>query len=327
MGNTVSVFKGTTPRRRRVASDAITGPGQRIILDIAKENIQKEHTILFDVSLANVGAPTAVNLARLGKIVQSIVFRVAGPQGGELVNCSGLTAHLLTSTQEEEPGAITPFAAPQLLQFAIELHHENLAAIRALMTALNGDRATGIALEITIGTLADFRSLAGGPYVAAAAFTGITGTVDIIVNESAPRDLVAIQGVATGRHFIREKFEAFAGAGQTTVLLEVGNRTRGLLLSCETAVAIGSDTLISNISLQIKGETILDFSWFAGRMETISDTTIDEPGIVWISFSEDDEAGFLDLYNTNQAHLVVTTTGAGQVRVLQDYTENLPTRG
>jgi len=323
MGNKVSVFPGTTPRYRRIATANIAAAGDRLIIDIAKENIQKELALVFNLSMANVGAPTAINLNRLGKIVSGIVMRVAGPQNGELINCSGLTAHLLSSTSEEAPAAIAPLAAPQVTQFAIDLHLSN-EALRNLATAINGDEATGITLEITMGALADFRSIAGGPFTAAAAFTTCTGTVEVVVNESAPRELAGVQGVAQARHFIRDAFAAFAGAGTTQIQLQVGNSCRGLLISAEVAAtAVGSDAVISNISLQIGGETILDESWFAARLATARITRINETGIVWIPFSEEDESGFLNLYNTNQAFLNFTTTGAGQVRVLQDYSQGL----
>lgn len=327
MGTNVNVFPGATPRQRRVATGVITGPGQRLILDISKENFQKEHMLLFNLSMANVGAPTAVDISRMGKLVQSVVLRVAGPQGGELYNCSGLLAHLLTATQENSPSAITPLAAPQTVQFGLELHHENDAALRSLMTALNGDKATGITMEITMGALADARSIAGGPYVAAAAMTTMTGTVDVIVSEVATRNLLGVAGVAIGRHFAREKLGAIAGAGQVTTLLEIGNRTRGLLISVEAATGVGSDALVSNLALQIGGETFLDVSWFAARMKSCVDSNVNGVGLVWIPFSQENEQGFLDLKNVNQAHLVSTFTGAGQIRVLQDYSEGLIPQG
>jgi hypothetical protein len=323
MGKT-SLFQGSTPHRRVVAADAITGPGQVIVMQLGKENFQKDHQLVFNLAMANVGAATAVDNDLIGKLVASVVLSVASPhQQGELINCSGLMATMLSATQDEDSFSIGALAAPQLVQFAIDLHHVNDAALRDMMTALDGDAATGITLTITMGALADARSIAGGPYVAAAAFTTLTGTVEVVVTEYPTAALANVAGVGTGRHFIREIFAAVAGVGVTTLDLRVGNRCRGLLISTETAAGVPIDTIITNLSLMIKGVSVLNHSWFAARLDSANECSVDGVGHAWIAFSDDDEKGFLDLYNTNQAQLVCTTGAAGQIRLLQDYSEAL----
>jgi len=316
-----SIYAKPERRERLVGSLAGVAGGAKEIIRLNKDSLISEHFVRVSFSQVFAVAPTAVKLDEIGRLISSVKLVVSGAQGGELLAVDGLVMPLHSRLYENQVAASVTLGTPTVGEFSFEIHYANDEAKRDLMTALDGDSATQVSLEITFASVSTL-ILTGGTTPAAITFAAEVLSLDYNPRSFVDADgalLAQYDGIASARHFLKQNTATAAGAGNQEIMLEVGNMTRNVMLVVEDGSNVLSDDIISNVSLVINGveRRVGDFKSFKGL--TAARRSLDVVGLALLDWGSD-EFGFLNLNGVQQARLVFTFTAAGNVRAVQDYT-------
>lgn len=314
---TSSLYPQGTKNLRPVASDSLSA-GAKTTLRLNKDHLINEHEIYFDLTATFADATTAYSEVDLGALVSNIALNVSGSnQNGNQIRMDGLTARIMGAVHETQDVADVSVGTTTTVSMMIDLHHAMEDASRSLLTALRGDLATSIDLEITMAPLADWllAFTVGG---AGAAPTAATGTVTVYSHELQVADYDQLPEVGSRNHFQVMFAEEVASSGNLTINLDTGNRTRGLLVVVDDGDGALDDDLVSDVSLVVAGVVRLQSKFSHMRRRAVKYNGLDYEGVIYYEFSDWD-VGFLDLTTIQQARLVFTTTDAARVRVVQDY--------
>lgn len=318
-----SIYPKPAKRARSVHSSLANAAGSTLSIALNKDSIIEEHAIAISYSEAFSTPPTSFAPDVVGALVTSVRLTVAGPQSGELISVSGVALALHNRVREQQALVTATLGATTTCDFLLELHYENDAARRDLMCALDSSASTQVQLEITFGTAADSATVFTGGTSSAAPTFG----VEVISMDYLPSDftdasgtlLAEYIGVSSARHYTVEKPANASAAGKTVLSLDVGCFTRDVMIRAVTAAGVASDAIISQISLVINGQVRRTGNFTTFRQLTRAIMGLDATGVILLDWG-DDEHGFLDLANVQQAHLELTFTAAGSAKVVQDYT-------
>ena len=316
-----SIYSLPERRDRVVASLAAIAGGTKEIVRLNKDSIISEHHVNVSFSQVFGGAPNTFVASEVGRLIDSVRLVVSGPQGGELFACDGIALPIHSRLYENQVVPTVTFGTPTVGNFAFELHYANDEAKTDMMSALDGESAAQVSLELTFSSVST-GVLSGGTTPGA-----ITFGVEVLSCDYNPLAFVdetgdlmpEYTGIASSRHFVRQNNATATASGKQEILLEVGNLTRNLMLIAETAAGALSDTLITDVSLVVGGVERRVGTWTAFKSLAASKLGVDDTGVCVLEWG-DDARGWFNLIGAQQARLVMTFSDAGNVRCVQDYT-------
>lgn len=303
---------------RTVANGTGVGGGQTR-LQLNRDHLVAEHVINVAVSQANTGTdPTSVDVR---DFISSVALETSD---GRPVYLTGAQAYDLARFTEDAPRVVSSLGATSTATYSFELHHENDEALLDLLTAMRSNELSTVDLVITWA--ADgANGFKGQTSPAAAAYTVSVQSADYEL--LAEKQFGQFLGVA--RHYqekLGSKSVASAGAAsQADIDLITGGLVRfiGLHAYDTTGVATLADTVVGNLRLNINGKDVRVFTFDDLRRMNAAKRGFDQTGVAFIDFG-DDERGFLDLRNVQQAKLQWETSStnpaASRLDICQDFT-------
>jgi len=316
-----SVFARKELRDRLVASVSSVAAGARTVLQLNKDHLIREHAVFIEGTATYAVAPTAVNTDLIGNVIQSAKLVVSGKkQGGRRFYMDGVMLPLVSAAFEDLPAAVYSLGTTTTFSFGFDIHHANDESRYDLLTALDGDAAASITLEIEFAPLAS-HLLA---FTAGAAPTAATFDVYVQSREHDPAAYLASEDdkfaqIATLRHTQEQHDGNVAAAGVIDIELTPGNSTRALMIAVDDGAGAMSDTLVTELRFVVAGEERLVKRWAQLRRDTVKYHGMNVTGFIIHEFSPE-EIGFLDLENVKTARVLMTATAAARARIVQDYT-------
>jgi len=301
---------------RRVSTGAAVG-GATLRLALNRDWLVHEHRVNFTVSQAYTGVPTSVDVR---DFVSTISVEASD---GRRVFLTGAQAFDLGRFTEAGNARVTStLAATSLAAWSIELHHENDAALLDMLTSLRSNELSTLDLVITFAADALNGFKAGTvPLVA---------TYGVVVESIETEQLADVQfGKKLGafKHFAEKQESPGTTVGaQPDIQLKTGNSTRFLMLHAYNtagAVPVLSDAIIGNVRININGRDIRVTDFASMQRDNSAKRSFNQVGVGCIDFG-DDENGFLNLNDVNQAKIVWDVVAGAPVHTVllaQDYTQ------
>lgn len=304
---------------RRIASGTAVGGGS-LRMQLNRDWLISEHRV--DVLATQTyagGAPTSID-------VRDFIATVS-------VETSDGRRVFLTGAQAYDLGRFTEAAAAvtnsalttgvNTSKYSFDIHFENDEAMLDLLTALRSNELTTLDLVLTfnIDTANGFK---GG--------TSATAATYAVTVESGDYEMLAETQfghmLGSAKHYAEKQSKVGTTTGaQPDLQLVTGNITRFLMLHAydTTGVATLSDAILGNLRLNINGRDFRVTTGFDTQQSNVKMRGFNQTGVVCIDFG-DDENGWLDLRNVNQALLqwevLAGAPASYRVDLAQDYTRS-----
>lgn len=313
-----SKYTKRTKAIRRVANGTGAGGGSTR-LHLNRDWLVAEHKINLSVSQANSGTdPTSVD-------VRDFISTVAlETSDGRRVFLTGAQAYDLARFTESASATTSSLGATSTASWSLELHHENDGALMDLLTALRSNEFSTVDLVITWAA-DSANGFKGQTSPAAAAYTVSVESYDYEM--LAEKQFGQLLGAA--KHF-SDKLGSITGTAAGSlpdIDLITGNLTRFLMLHAydTTGVATLANTVLgaANLRLNVNGRDYRVTTGYDVQQDNVARRGFDKTGVYVIDFG-DDEAGWLDLRNVQQAKMSLEAASGApagfRIDVCQDYT-------
>lgn len=313
-----SKYTKRTRSFRRVATGTEVGGGT-LRMQLNRDWLVAEHKVSVGVSQTNAGIdPTSVD-------VRDFISTVAlETSDGRRVFLTGPQAYDLSRYTEDASPVVSSLGATSTASWSFEVHHENSGALLDVLTALRSNEFSTVDLVLTFAA-DSANGFKGQTVPGVAAYTVAVFSYDYeMLTET---QFGALLGSA--KHYAEKLGSKTCAAvgSQPDIDLITGNITRFIVLHAYdvSGVATLSNSCLdtANLRLNINGRDWRVVSGFDVRQDNAANRGFDQTGVYVLDFG-DDEAGWLDLRNVQQAKLQweSATATAFRIDVCQDFTRS-----
>lgn len=310
-----SKYLKRTQAIRRIAS-GVAGGGESLRLQLNRDWLISEHKV--NVSVSQVYATSDPTSVDVRDFIQTVSLETSD---GRRVFVTGAQIFDFGRFYESAPNVVSDLTVASAF-YSFEVHHANDEALLDLLTALRSNELTTLDMVITFAADAA-NGFKGGVGPAAASYDVTVESYDYEM--LAETQYGALLGSAKHYQEKQSKVGTTTGA-QADIQLVTGNLTRAVMLHAYNtagAVDVLSNAIIGNLRLNINGRDFRVTTGVDVQQDNVYKRGFNVPGVYVIDFG-DDENGFLDLRNINEARLQ-WDAGAGapasyRVDVMQDYT-------
>ncbi len=335
-----SVYRKPQAVVRNVGNKSLSGAGE-IRIPLNKDHLTAEHQVAVSFSQSFTTAPTA--MGDLAPVIRNVSLQT---DKGTLVNADGLSIVNLSALTEQQPSQRKTVGTTSTGMLVFDLHHENDGALQDLLSALESGEFSGLDLVLD---LADPNAV--GVYTGGAGASGLTFTVR--VNAKTYPDLTGVGKLDAFQTVDPETGEAietpneYAGIGSalhhvaTQVMTgttsgdqqPVRLQAKGALLrflqlaTLDTTGAnpVPSDAIIDEVRLVVGGTQVFQGTFHELQAENEAKRAVSRlnSGVAAIDYG-DDEVGFLDIAENNEALLYIRVAAGApaswEIRLTEDFT-------